>query len=266
MPQKHREPEQAAPISWVTLVNDRCDLDLAFDELDGWKHFHTDTIRGRVRSLQLRPKEAWTYFEKARARAHKYEHSLRNHLRLFYLKLYCFENALIAESQSEGGSPSRTNKCLKALLAGEIPPSEVAEQMRTFVHALHLLHQADYALAKKLLKKLIRQSRDRLGDEKTGFYFAAAVAYRGLGKKAEADRQLENASLMIPALDNAFNMGLYAGTASALLRIWGREAEAREWDEFIVHFKPPAKTAEILRERSRRIQERTASLSRVFLF
>ena len=113
MPQKHREPEQAAPLSWITLVNDRCDLDLAFDELDGWKHFHTDTIRGRVRSLQLRPQEAWTYFEKAQAKAEKYEHSLRNKLRRFYLKLYRFENALVEDSQLQRRKPSLVEKCLQ---------------------------------------------------------------------------------------------------------------------------------------------------------
>ena len=58
----NREPDQAAPKNWITLVTDRCDLDLAFEALDGWDHFHTDTIRGRIRSLQLRPDEAWQHF------------------------------------------------------------------------------------------------------------------------------------------------------------------------------------------------------------
>jgi tetratricopeptide (TPR) repeat protein len=260
------EPDQAAPNDWITLVNDRCDLELAFKALDGWDHFHTDTIRGRIRSLQLRPQEAWGYFEKAQDRADEYGRSLRNLLRQFYLKVYRFDNAIIEESAPEGGQPGKTESCLKDLLRGDTPNSEVASQLRLFNHGLYLLHRQDYAAARKLFKKLLRESRDRIGDEKTGFYFGAAVAHRALGEEAEAERQIENACLFIPALDNTFNMGIYAGTASALLRLWDREDEAQEWDEFLVRLKIPKKTADLFRERSKRILKRSASLKRVFLF
>jgi len=263
--EKH-EPDQAAPHDWITLVNDRCDLDLAFKALQGWDHFHTDTIRGRIRSLQLRPKEAWEFFRLAEERAEEYGRSLRNILRRFYLKVYSFENALLAESEPDGGSSAQTERCLKSLLSTEVPDSEVASQLRTYSHALYLLHKEDYATAERMFKRLLRDSRDRIGDEKTGFYLGAAVTFRGLGEEAEAERQLENACLFIPALDNTYNMGLYAGTASALLRIWEREEEAREWDQFLTRLKTPKKTSDLFRERSKRMYMRSASLKRVFLF
>jgi tetratricopeptide (TPR) repeat protein len=262
---KH-EPDQAAPNEWITLVNDRCDLDLAFKALEGWNHFHTDTIRGRIRSLQLRPHEAWGFFRKAEERADEFGRSLRNLLRRFYLKVYRFENAVIEESTPEGGRPGETERCLKDLLRGDTPDSEIASQLRTFAHGVYLLHKEDYPAAKKLFKKLLRDSRDRIGDEKTGFYLGAAVAHKALGEEAEAERQMENACLFIPALDNTFNMGCYAGTASALLRLWEKEDEGNEWDEFLVRLKIPRKTADLFRERSHRIYTRSASLKRVFLF
>jgi tetratricopeptide (TPR) repeat protein len=262
----NREPDQAAPKNWIMLVTDRCDLDLAFEALEGWEHFHTDTIRGRIRSLQLRPDEAWDHFENAQKRSESYGSSLRNVLRRFYLKIYRFENALIEESGSDAGDPSKMEDCLRALLCGETPDAEIARTLNLFSKGLCRLHREKYAEAKKIFHKLLQESRDRLGDEKAGFYLGAAVAHRGLGEEEESDRQIENASLFIPALDNAFNMGYYAGALAALLRIWDKEEEASEWDAFIQRLKIPPKTIRLFEERSRRIVERSLKLDRVFLF
>jgi hypothetical protein len=60
-----------------------------------------------------------------------------------------------------------------------------------------------------------------------------AAASKGLGRDGEADRHMENAGLAIIALSKTFNMGMHAGTASAMLRLWGREDEALEWDQFL---------------------------------
>ena len=92
------------------------------------------------------------------------------------------------------------------------------------------------------------------------------MAWRGIDEEEKGNLQLEFASLSIPVLGSRFNMGLYAGSAAALLRLWDRESEADEWDVFLTHLKIPEKTAELFRERARRIVERSGSLKRVFLF
>src|SRR5688572_23345811 len=107
---EQKEPDQSTPKDWLNLVTQGCDLERAFQALEGWEHFHTDTIRGRIRSLQLRPQEAWDYFEKAEGRAREYGQTLRNLLRRFFLKLYRFENALVEESADSGSQPGRTER------------------------------------------------------------------------------------------------------------------------------------------------------------
>src|SRR5262245_54387236 len=102
------DADQAVPEKWLETLNERCDLDRSFEALDGWNHFHTDTIRGRLRTLQLNPGEAWSYFDKALARSESFDGTLRNILRRFYLKVYRFENALLEESIPGGGDPGRT--------------------------------------------------------------------------------------------------------------------------------------------------------------
>ena len=260
-----RDSDKAVPDNWLELLNERCDLDQSFAALEGWNHFHTDTIRGRIRYMQLRPREAWAHFDQALSRSAGFD-GLRNILRRFYLKIYRFENALLDESLPEGGDPASTEACLQEILHGDTPNSEMVRQFRLLTIGTYLLHQQNYAAAKNLLLRVIHESEMTAGDEKTGFYLAAAAAHRGLGENSDADRQLENACLSIPALDNTFNMGLYSSIVHALLRIWGRDQEAGEWEEFLLRLKLPPKTLEIFRERSRRIVERSSNLHRIFLF
>ncbi len=258
--------ERSAPENWLPLLNDRCDVDLAFQALEGWNHFHTDTNRGRLRSLQLRPVEAWEYFRKAEERAGEYSLSRQNLLRRFCLKFYRFENALIQESDPESADPELTQSCLKAVLRDGDSDADLAKQLRAYCRGMYLLHQERYGEAKKVFLRLLDRSRDHATDDRTVFHLAAAVAGRGTDDDEVSERQFEYASLSIPVLESKFNMGLYGGIAGALLRVWDREAEAAEWDAFLVHLKIPSKTADLFRERARRIVERTATLKRVFLF
>jgi tetratricopeptide (TPR) repeat protein len=260
-----RDREQAVPRDWLRLLNDHCDIDLAFEALEGWEHFHTDTNRGRLRSLQLRPQEAWGYFRKAEARAEKFELSPMNLLRRFCLKVYRFDNALSEESGPQGADPGLKESCFREVLRDRCQ-MDLANHFRLYYKGMNFLHREEYAPAKRMFQRLIKNGEESLGDDQAAFYLGAAVACRGLGEEEEADRQLENACLCIPALESRFNMGLYSGVLSALLRIWNRDEESREWEQFLVRLKMPKKTTEVFLERSRRIVERTVSLRRVFLF
>ncbi len=263
-PQK--QSDRAAPADWMALVNEKCDLDLAFEALEGWNHFYTDTIRGRIRSLQLRPKEATTFFDLSAERVDDFPNTLRNFLRRFYHRIYVFENAIIAESESGGGDPKQTDRHLKDLMEMEIPETEIALQTRQYHKGLFFLHRDKADEAKKCFLRIIRQSRERMGDEKTAYYIGAAAAHKQLDEDKEAEKQLEYASLYIPTLENTLNMGIYSATLSALLQVWERPEEAQEWLDFLGRLKIPVKTREILLDRYRRIVARSLSLQRAFIF
>jgi len=249
------------------MWNQECDLDLAFEMLQGWNHFHTDTMRGRVRSLQLRSQEAWPFFEKALSRIHEFDESLQNKIRAFYLHIYCFENALVEESSGHG-DPQLTSRYLDRVVRHRLEEQEfrIANELKEFLQVLFLINQERYREAKTIADHLLESSRNRLGDEKVGFFFAASVAYKGLGDERASTEQIENALLGIPTLAQRFNMGLYAGTAMALLRFWGMADRAQEWEQFLVHLRIPERTADIFRERARRMFERSAALKRAFVF
>lgn len=261
------DPEQAAPRDWLTLIDDHCDLDVAFEALEGWNHFHSDTYRGRLRSLQLRPREAWAFFDLAEARYAQFKETPRNRLRRYFLKIYSFENALIEQSDPAiSFSVSVLERRIREIENLEPVESPVAASLGDVCRGLLALHRADYILASRIFESLIRASGDRKTDEKTGFYFAAAASSRARGEEAEARRHMEDACLYIPALESKFNMGYFAAIASAICRLWDREEEAKEWSEFLHRIEIPEKTIGIFSERGKRIFERSRSLERVFLF
>ncbi len=262
---QREDADQACPKDWIEAVNIRCDLDLAFEALEGYDHFHTDTLRGRLRTFQLWPEEALEFFLRAEARAEESACTPLDLLRRFYLRVYCFENALLEESVPGGGDPAVTEKYLKRAITDEAPCGKAGECLQ-HAHAVFLLHRQDYERAEKRFLRLLEWSQGQVSDHRTDFFLGAAVAHRGLGEVAEADRQLENACLAIPTLENTFQMGIFAASASSLLRVWGREGEAQEWDGFITRRKVPEKTRALFQERSRRMVERSTALGWVFLF
>jgi tetratricopeptide (TPR) repeat protein len=241
-------------------------LDEAFKELDGWNHFHTDSLRGRTLSLQLRPTEAWDYFLKAESRADDFQKTSRNILRRFVLKIFCLENCFVEESLPNLGDPRKAKAIYKEILEFDAPNLEFARNYKNFARALYALHNKNYSVAIKTLNWLLRDTKKSIGDEKTGFYLAASVAYRGNGDETTSDKLLEYACLSIPTLENKFNMGLFSGVVIALLQLWGRDEEAQEWDSFLTNLRISEKATNIFRERSKRMLERSASLNRVFIF
>lgn len=261
-----RAADRAAPADWMNLVNEKGDLDLAFDALDGWDHFYTDTIRGRIRSLQLRPKEAELFFERSQARVEEFPNTHRNFLRRFYHKIYVLENSVIAESAPEGGDPDLTDKVLEDLMNMEIPETEVALQTRQYHKGVLFLNRGKFTEAKRCFLRIIKQSHGQMGDEKTAYYLGAAVALKQLGQEKDANWQIENASLIIPTLENTLNMGIYSASLSAFLDLWGREAEAEEWRDFLFRLKMPEKTRQLLLQRKERVVTRSRALGRVFVF
>jgi tetratricopeptide (TPR) repeat protein len=260
-----RSPEQAAPEDWMAVLN-ACDLDEAFESLDGYNHFHSDTLRGRTRSLQLRSTEAWKYFREAESRIRQFKSTDQNRLRHFFLKVYSFENSMTDESLPDGGNPARTAKYYREVTSFPLEGIWLVDHYKLINRGFYQLHKKNFPVARKALAEAIELTRDALRDDLAALYLTHAVACRGLGDEAASDRSLENAFLAIPALQSTYNMGLFASICTAVLRLWDREADAREWDEFLIKLKVPQKTIAIFHERSQRIIARSAKLQQVFLF
>jgi hypothetical protein len=266
-PKKQDSDHPVAPSNWVALIDDCCDIDRAYDALAGFHHFHTETYRGRLRSMQFRTSEAWDHFRRAAAMAVEFEDTERNLLRRFYLKLYQFDNILI--EQSTPGTAQDVDvfeSAFQDLCFGDAPETAAVHQVQLHIQGIYHLHREDFFTATRIYTQLFEECGPTMGDEKTGFHLTASAAFRGFGDRTEGDRHLDCGCLLIPMLKHNFNAGFYACTASAILKLWERDQEAREWDGFLERLKLPRKTRDLFHERANRIFERSRELQRAFLF
>lgn len=259
-------PDEAGPKDFFRLTNERCDLDFSFASLESYSHFHTETVRGRIRTLQLRPKEAWEHFSKAEALLPEFPRTLRNTMRAFYLRVYRFENALLECAFPDAQHEGVLKGCLDELLQGDLPTGETGARIQRFLEGVYLIHEEEYAKAREILERLLEASWKVIEDARTGYLFCAAIASRELGLAEESERRLQSALLSIPAINNTCAGALYAGTAFAILKFWGSEQEAEEWHAYLEHMKVPQRTIDIFNRRSELLYGRSLALKRVYIF
>ena len=97
-----RGKDNPLPDGWLHEYMHRADLEKSFQDLDGCRHFHGHTMRGRIRNLQLRIDDAWTQFNRAEAMSLVAEESISNLRRAFVLQVYRFLNALLESPETSG--------------------------------------------------------------------------------------------------------------------------------------------------------------------
>lgn len=259
--------EPAGPAQFLEKLNDGCDLDAAFDTLEGFDHFYSCALRGRTRTLQLRPEEAEAFFAESDERYPLCQPCLRNSLRRFYVKVYRYENQLLLESSSPDEFEAELRRRAEDLRDDPYAVEREDTRMgQPYLWGHYLLHRQQYREAFDVFNEIMRPGVTRIIDNFAGLYIMAAAAARQLGLEDEAQKHVQSAALMIPVLRQRFNMGLFAGMLVALLRLWKHDREADGWLQFLVDMKVPEKTRLLFLERSRRIIAKSVELERVYLF
>ena len=94
-PQEITNRPSPLPENWLKKFFRRADLKTSYRDLEGVRHFHAETMRGRIRSLQMRFAEAWKHFDHAQALISESPKSIPNLVRQFVLEIYSFNNALL---------------------------------------------------------------------------------------------------------------------------------------------------------------------------
>lgn len=264
--ENEQDSDRAAPRDWLDIVNQECDLEKGFRALESRDHFYTDTLRGRIRSLQLRPQEAERYFERACSRVSDFPYTSRNRLRAFYTKLYRFENLLISASEPPPRGALSPEGMLSDLLNGELPELDFSRDILMYDRGILLLQAGEAKKAARVFTSLLESRPCCFSDEQAAFYLGAASAHHELGNLDEARLHVENAGLCIPVLQSKINMGLCASSICALLEFWDQADQAQEWETFLKRLNFPENFSLVLCQRKQRIIARSRELNRVFLF
>ena len=66
-PQEITNRPSPLPENWLKKFFRSADLENSYRELESVRHFHAETMRGRIRSLQMRFSDAWDHFDRAQS-------------------------------------------------------------------------------------------------------------------------------------------------------------------------------------------------------
>ncbi len=237
---KNRDP---LPAGWMAELLDRADLEHSFSRLKRLKHFYAETMRGRVRSLQMEPQEAMEHFEKAEKLFTGAPETSSNRLRHFLLMIYSFNNALLMGSPDKGMKfpefeiPNYHPEVLKYF-----PELTLIINWYRAVEGLSRLHTGDWAHSARVFESLVRTNPPGSPDRSVLYYFGLAAAQCNLGLDEQARRNLENAGLAVQMASHTLNKVRGAAILYAFHRYLEEFEEAEDWRLFIARLPCPEST------------------------
>ena len=242
---ERREKVSPLPSGWVHDFMHEADLEKSFRALEGCPHFHADTMRGRIRTLQLRTAEAWRYYDSAEVSSRRAEESIPNLRRTFVLQVYRFDNALLEASESkeaEIGDPTfPTLPSFSSALLKEFPELSGALRMRARVQGSYLLHSARWTEALEVFTRLTEDRGLRHGGLAQP-YLSIACCHYNLGNESEMQRFLHSAELAVHACGQLLTRAHLCGLLYAVHLVREDPEQANDWKEFLYSLPCPLAT------------------------
>lgn len=234
------------PDGWTKEFLYKADLEKSFRDLESCTHFHGSTMRGRIRTLQLRTAEAWEHFDHAESLSRLAEDDIANSMRVFLLHVYRFENALLESPEQEEIEASEPPlRSFPPGLLDQFPELRAALNVRKRLQGMFLLYAGRSAEAVPLFRELAEDRQ--LGNEGLAHsYLALACCHFNLGNEAEGQRLLESAELATHACETVLNRGLFCGLLYALYTYRDESRRAAEWKEFLYSLPCPEATKDAL--------------------
>lgn len=254
------------PEGWRRRLLGQVDLRASFAELEGRQHFVADTMRGYIRSLELRFDDAWEYFDRAYAKANAAAESIPNLVHQFLLNIYCFDNALIESPLNTEGTNLPDLWIPTGLpqhVLDEYPEVRFVIQLRRNSEGILRLHLGDYGEAAEIFEQLIQQNSVQSTTSGRGNLNALMMNYLGLaatqlnlGLADEAFLNLENAALAVQTGGERINQARAAAILKAFYAVLDRPQEAMDWELYLERLPCPPETIVAFLERAQIVQER----------
>ena len=230
MTEKPRFSSEPHPPGWRDLIYEKVDFEAAFDALDGYDHFHTETLRGFIRTKQLRLDDARSRFRNAERLFPEAAPSRENPRYLFLLRLFAAGAAVTGEALDPGtDSASRTDREMARFVRTPGPVKPTFDQVRVAQIAYHDLIRGNFQKSLNTFEFLLEESRERLEPQQVAFSIGAAAAAYELGLSPLADKHYETAALGVNLTSQPFKVAEFSSRLYILLTHWGRKNEARDW-------------------------------------
>jgi tetratricopeptide (TPR) repeat protein len=256
-----KKKDEPLPQGWWEDFSSNADLEKSFEGLKGWRHFHALTMRGRIRSLQLRMDEAWKWFDKAYERSEEAPETIPNLVRQFLLNIYCFEHALLEaplKTEPDMKLPEIWVPELPEMILREYPEVKLVIGLRRQSEAILRLHLGEYETAISLFEKLIEDNSSPAANplDLASHYLGLAAAQHNMGLDDLMRFNLENAALAIQSGGETLNRARQAAVLHAFYTYLEDREEAAGWKAFVERLPCPQETRELFVKRANVILER----------
>ena len=157
-PQEITNRPSPLPENWLKKFFRRADLDASYRNLDGVRHFHAETMRGRIRSLQLRFADAWNHFDQAQSLISESPKTIPNLVRQFVLEIYSFNNALLERPVSSDCPMAEFSlPPLDPKILDEYPEIRYVLELRRNSEAMLRLHTGELDRARAIYESLLKE-------------------------------------------------------------------------------------------------------------
>ena len=253
------------PTGWLDRFLGRADLERSFAELVG-EHFHIETFRGRIRSLQLRIDEAWEHFDRAEELVEEVEETIPNLVRQFLLEVYRFDHALTeAPLDPDVVIPPLSVPWVSRDILSAYPEVRFVLLLRKGTEARLRLHTGEVDSSIRLFQELLADDDEGRGETLATCYLGLAACHYTRDDIDGCEQQLENAGLAFALLDRPLHLLEASSRLAAFHGFLEDHSRAREWKEQLLRIDCPDATKEAFLERAICLQSRCADLGRLVL-
>ncbi len=235
------------PAGWPEVF-ESLDLERAYDGLAGYEDYHTYTLRGFLRHLQLRSEDALAHFDEAEARFPGFR--TEDDVRRYWILLNRRFTACMLNEQRNPDAQARilTDTAIQQMEDSECPQCGFTEKLVSVGSGFHRLLRGDYAEARSILKGVIESTRS---SPSTAAYIGAAAAAHELDLDLEARVFYENSELCMAFSTDRWRYVIHITWLAALCSHWGWEGERTRWYETTRVLDCPEATRAVLLERAR---------------
>lgn len=245
------------PQGWLKSFARDVDLEASFRALDGIEHFHVESTRGYLRSLQMRFEEAWDHFDRASDMVDEMldedDESIANLVRMFVLEIHRFNNALLEEPLEAGTPvPGLSIPNIPRAVLDEYPEVRYVFLLRKQCEALLRLHLRENERALHLYEELLADPQHSPEDLGLCFLGKAGCLYNQ-DPKQDLRPLLEAAGLAAATQEENFYRLMFASRLVAFHRLLEDERGAVEWIAFIERISCPDVTKQLFLQRAERM-------------
>ncbi len=265
-PQEITNRPSPLPENWLRKFFRSADLDASYRNLDGVRHFHAETMRGRIRSLQLRFADAWNHFDQAQSLISESPKTIPNLVRQFVLEIYSFNNALLERPVSSDCPMAEFSlPPLDPKILDEYPEIRYVLELRRNSEAMLRLHTGELDRARAIYESLLKEKPMNKAELLVVYYLGLAACEAQGGACEKVEDHLESASLAAQTLQKTLNQASAAAQLNAFYKFTGNGQKAMEWKLFLSRLNCPQETISLFTLRAEKIHKRCSEKGRLVL-